>query len=66
MINNYIHGANVARVDRKHYEPARYRVQAGVYQFRDIHGAWHPTGSSDLTERARGYLDTYHGETLYV
>jgi hypothetical protein len=41
-------------------------VQAGVYQFRDIHGAWHPTGSSDLTERARGYLDTYHGETLYV
>ena len=67
MMNpNYLHGATSARIDRHYREPARYRVQAGTYQFRDVCGAWNPTGSDDLTDRARGYLDTYHKETLYA
>ncbi len=66
MNPNYFHGVSVARSDRKYREPARYRVQRGNYQFRDIHGNWFDTLSGDLTDRAMGYLDTYHGETLYT
>ncbi len=65
--SNYTLGALTAETDRKLRQTIpRYRVQAGEYQFRGLNGAWYPVGSDDLADRARGYLDTYHGESLYV
>lgn len=61
----YDHGAALARADRHYNEPARYRARDGAYQFRTLRGTWEAV-TADLEATAKGYLDTFWGEALYV
>lgn len=60
-------GVAQARHDRHQNSPARYRVQAGVYQFRTLGGTWMPADrDSTLEIQAKAYLEAFWSETLYA
>lgn len=64
-MSQYEIGALEAKTDRAFHKRARYRSIKGQYYAQSSLGTLTPM-QGEQSERARGYLEAYWGESLYV